>query len=124
MVQIPADEDEKPVVWIGSALDDLKTFPEEVQDEIGVALSAAQFGRKAASAKPWHGEGAGIFEVVEDFRSDTYRAVYTVRFTEAVYVLHAFQKKSPHGVKTDRRDVALIRQRLAVAKQHHQQHYG
>jgi phage-related protein len=94
MVRIPPDEDEKPLIWMGSALDDLKGFPDEVQDEIGVALSAAQFGRKAGSAKPWHGEGAGVFEVAEDFNTDTYRAVYAVRLAKAVYVLHAFQEKS------------------------------
>ncbi len=121
MVRIPPDEDEKPLVWIGSALDDLKEFPDEVQDEIGTALSAAQFGRKASAAKPWHGAGPGVFEVVEDFNTDTYRAVYTVRFAKAVYVLHAFQKKSHRGTKTTRRDVDLIEQRIEAAQWHYEQ---
>jgi len=119
MVRIPPDEDEKPLVWMGSALDDLKEFPDEVQDEIGAALSAAQFGRKAASAKPWRGEGPGVFEVVRDFRTDTYRAVYAVRFAKAVYVLHAFQKKSHRQRQTDKRDVELIERRLKAAQKHY-----
>lgn len=123
MVRIPPDEDEKPLVWMGSALDDLKEFPDEVQDEIGTALSAAQFSRKAASVKPWHGEGPGVYEVVEDFRTDTYRAVYTVRFATAVYVLHAFQKKSHRGSRTGRRDVELIKQRLKAAQLHYNRTY-
>lgn len=94
---------EKPLFWIGSAKSDLLDFPEAVKDEIGVALSVAQVGGKHPSAKPWKGEGAGVLEIVEDHRGDTYRAVYTVKFENAAYVLHAFQKKSPKGIKTARR---------------------
>lgn len=108
---------EKPLFWLGSSMHDLLAFPEAVKDEIGTALSVAQFGGKHPNAKPWKGEGAGVFEVVEDHRGDTYRAVYTVRFPSAVYVLHAFQKKSPSGVKTARRDVEVIAQRLKLARQ-------
>jgi phage-related protein/predicted XRE-type DNA-binding protein len=86
--------------WIGSAKGDLLEFPEAVKDEIGLALSVAQFGGKHPKAKPWKGEGPGVLEIVEDHRGDTYRAVYTVRFENAAYVLHAFQKKSPKGIKT------------------------
>ncbi len=121
MVRVPPDENEKPLIWVGSALDDLKEFPDEVQDDIGTALSAAQFGRKAPSAKPWHGEGPGVFEIVGDFSTDTYRAVYTVRFPSAVYVLHAFQKKSSTGRKTDKRDVELISRRLRQARTHYEE---
>ena len=121
MVRVPPDENEKPLIWVGSALDDLKEFPDEVQDDIGTALSAAQFGRKPPSAKPWHGEGPGVFEIVEDFSTDTYRAVYTVRFPSAVYVLHAFQKKSSTGRKTDKRDVELISRRLRQARTHYEE---
>jgi phage-related protein len=120
MVRIPPDEDEKPLIWMGSAIDDLKEFPGEVQDEIGTALSAAQFGRKAPSAKPWHGEGSGVFEIVENFSTDTYRAVYTVRFPRAVYVLHAFQKKSRSGRKTDKQDVDMVGRRLRAARSHYE----
>ncbi len=93
----------KPLFWVGSAKRDLLDFPEPVKDEIGIALSVAQFGGKHPKAKPWKGEGAGIFlAIVEDGRGDTYRPVYTVRFSQAVYVLHAFQKKSPRGIITAR----------------------
>ena len=96
---------EKPLFWTGSSKDDLSAFPEAVKDEIGAALSVAQFGGKHPRTKPWRGEGPGVFEVVEDHRADTDRAVYTVKFESAVYVLHAFQKKSPSGVRTARKDV-------------------
>jgi phage-related protein len=99
-------------------------FPEEVKDEVGVALSVAQFGSKHPKAKPWKGEGAGVMEIVEDHRGDTYRAVYTVKFEKAVYVLHAFQKKSPKGIKTAKTDVELIRKRLQRAKEDYEARYG
>ncbi len=116
--------DEKPLFWVGSSKRDLLAFPEEVRDELGVALSVAQFGGKHPSAKPWKGEGPGVLEVVEDHRGDTYRAVYTVRFEGAVYVLHTFQKKSPSGRKTPRADVQLIAQRLRAAQEDHEARYG
>jgi len=84
----------------------------------------AQFGGKHPHAKPWRGEGPGVLEVVEDHRRDTYRAVYTVRFEAAVYVLHAFQKKSPSGIKTARKDVELIRRRLNEARVDYEVRYG
>jgi len=115
---------EKPLFWVGSSKDDLRDFPEAVKDEIGSALSVAQFGGKHPKAKPWKGEGLGVLEVVEDFRSDTYRAVYTVRFRGAVYVLHAFQKKSPRGSKTALKDVELIGSRLRLAKEDYEARYG
>nr|HEV7954061.1 type II toxin-antitoxin system RelE/ParE family toxin [Candidatus Acidoferrales bacterium] len=108
---------EKPLFWLGSSKRDLLAFPEPVKGDIGVALSVAQFGAKHPRAKPWKGEGAGVFEVVEDHFGDTYRAVYTVKFSAAVYVLHAFQKKSPSGIKTARADIELIAQRLRLAQQ-------
>ena len=108
---------EKPLFWIGSSLNDLLAFPETVKDEIGAALGSAQFGGKHPSVKPWKGTGTGVFEVVEDYRGDAYRAIYTVRFTHAVYVLHAFQKKSPSGIKTPRKHVELVTQRLKLAQE-------
>jgi phage-related protein len=108
---------EKPLHWVGSAKKDYQTFPREVQDEMGYALGLAQLGGKHPHAKPWKGEGGGVFEVVEDHRGDTYRAVYTVRFTDMVYVLHAFQKKSTIGIKTPREDIHLISERLKRAQQ-------
>jgi phage-related protein len=110
--------------WIGSSKADLLAFPEAVKDEIGTALSVAQFGGKHPNAKPWKGEGPGIFEVVDDHRGDTYRAVYTVRFEGAVYVLHAFQKKSPRGIKTARTDVQIVTQRLKLAKHGYEARHG
>jgi len=115
---------EKPLFWVGSAKLDLLAFPAPVKDNIGVALSVAQFGGKHPNAKPWKGEGPGVYEIVEDFRTDTYRAVYTVSFERAVYVLHAFQKKSPTGVRTSRKDIDLIGQRLRDARAHHEVEYG
>src|SRR6202521_43931 len=108
---------EKPLFWTGSSKDELLNFPEAVKDEVGTALSVAQFGGKHPSAKPWKGEGAGVLEIVEDHRGDTYRAVYTVRFENAAYVLHAFQKKSPKGTKTAQTDVELVSRRLKVASE-------
>jgi phage-related protein len=124
MVRAKRAAGEKPLFWVGSAKRDLLAFPEPVKDEIGVALSVAQFGGKHPKAKPWKGDGAGVFEVVEDHRGDTYRAVYTVRFEGAVYALHAFQKKSPKGIKTRRVDTELISQRLRMATQDYEVRYG
>jgi len=115
---------EKPLLWVGSAKDDLLEFPEAVKDEIGVALSVAQFGGKHPKAKPWKGEGPGVLEIVEDHRGDTYRAVYTVKFEQAVYVLHAFQKKSPKGIKTAQTDVELVSRRLKAATDDFEVRYG
>jgi phage-related protein len=115
---------EKPLFWIGSAKDDLLEFPEVVKDELGVALSVAQFGGKHPKAKPWKGEGPGVLEIVEDHRGDTYRAVYTVKFESATYVLHAFQKKSPKGIKTAQTDVELVSRRLKTASEDYEARYG
>jgi phage-related protein len=109
----------KPLFWISSAKKDYLNFPAEVQDEMGYALGVAQLGGKHPSAKPWKGEGAGVLEIVEDHRGDTFRAVYTVRFAAIVYVLHAFQKKSKSGIKTPQEDTALIHERLKRAQAHH-----
>jgi phage-related protein len=115
----------KPVEWVGSSLDDLKEFPEEVQQVMGYALYLAQCGEKHDSAKPLKGfKGAGVLEIVEDFDSDTYRAVYTVKLINVVYVLHAFQKKSKHGISTPKKDIELIEARLKRAKEHHTQNYS
>jgi phage-related protein len=96
---------EKPLYWVASSKRDLIAMPEEVQRELGFALSVAQHGGKHGDAKPWKGEGPGVFEVVSDFDGDTFRSVYTVKFAKAVYVLHCFQKKSPSGIRTAMADV-------------------
>ena len=115
---------EKPLFWVGSAKKDLMTFPDAVQDHIGIALSVAQFGGKHPNAKPWKGEGAGVLEVVENHRGDTWRAVYTVRFENALYVLHAFQTKSPGGIRTAQRDVDLVSERLKLARSDYEERYA
>lgn len=107
---------EKPLYWIGSSLKDISRFPVDVRRSMGFALSAAQYGGKHPSAKPWKGEGPGVLEVVKDYDRDTYRAIYTVRFANAIYVLHAFQKKSPRGIGTRQSDIALVRERLKIAQ--------
>lgn len=101
-------EGEKPLDWVGSSKKDFLGFPEAVKGEMGNALGLAQFGGKHPSAKPWKGQGPGVLELVEDHDGDTYRAVYTVRFKEVVYVLHAFQKKSPRGIRTAQVDIDLV----------------
>ena len=111
---------EKELLWVGTSKRDLLQFPDTVQDAIGTALSVAQFGGKHPAAKPWKGNGPGVFEIVEDHRGNTYRAAYTVRFADVVYVLHAFQKKSPSGIATSRRDVELIANRLKQAQSHYE----
>ena len=115
---------EKPLFWIGSSKKDLLMLPEAVQDHFGIALSVAQFGGKHPSAKPWKGEGPGIFEIVSDHRGDTFRAVFTVRSECAIYVLHVFQKKSRRGKKTSKADVELIYQRLRLARDDYEVRYA
>ncbi len=115
---------EKPLDWIGSSKRDFLQFPEPVKDEMGNALGIAQFGGKHPATKPWKGLGSGVFEVVENHDGNTYRAVYTVRFRETVYVLHAFQKKSRKGIKTPLSDVDLVERRLKLARQDYEARHG
>ena len=115
---------ETPVDWIGSSKKDLLDFPEPVVGAVGYALGLAQLGGKHPRAKPWKGEGGGVFELVEDHDGDTYRAVYTVRFAEVIYVLHAFQKKSTKGIKTAKRDIDLVGARLKIAQADHAKRFG
>jgi phage-related protein len=118
----PSDVQPKPVRWVGSSKEDLKAFPEDVRRRAGGALWNAQLGRRAPYAKPLKGfRGAGVLEIVDDFDGDTYRAVYTVRFAGAVYVLHAFQKKSKRGIATPKTESNLIEQRLKRAKEDYEQ---
>lgn len=108
----------KPLKWVGSAKRDLDGMPEDVQDVFGHAIDLAQAGGKHPDAKALSGFGsAAVLEVVEDFRSDTFRAVYTVKFAGWVYVLHCFQKKSKSGIKTPKEDLDLIKARLKAAVQ-------
>ncbi len=115
---------EKPLYWVSSSKRDLLAMPLAVVRHVGTALSAAQYGGKHPDAKPWKGQGPGVFEVVSDHRTDAYRAVYVVRFEKAVYVLHCFQKKSPSGRSTARTDVDLIERRLKAAQSDYEARYG
>ena len=115
---------EKPLHWAGSARRDLLALPAEIVSRIGFALAVVQFCGRPPSAKPWKGLGPGVLEIVENDAAGTYRAVYTVRFEKAVYVLHAFQKKSPSGVRTAKHDVRLIEGRLKAARDDYEERYG
>jgi len=107
-------ENRKPLYWENSSKRAFKEFPIAVQKDMGVVLFVVQLGGMPESAKPWKGCGSGVYELVEDHRGDTFRAVYTVRIGDAMHVLHAFQKKSKSGVATPRPDVELIEKRLKV----------
>lgn len=120
----PFVSQEKPLHWVGSAKKDLLAFPGEAVDDFGYALGVVQLGGIPPSAKPWKGEGPGVFEIVEDHRGDTFRVAYTVRFAKAVYVLHCFQKKSPSGIRTAKNDVDLIHERLKTAQTDCEARYG
>ena len=111
----------KPLGWIGSAKDDLLGFPDNVVRDMGHALYVAQIGGKHPSAKPLQVfGGASVLEIVENYAGDAYRAVYTVRFAEVIYVLHAFQKKSRRGIATPRQDIERVRTRLRQAEEEYQ----
>ena len=104
------------MLWVASSKRDFREFPVQVQDDLSFELYLAQTGQHPLSAKPLKGLGSGTVELVDDFDGDTYRAVYTVRFEEAVYVLHAFKKKSKRGVKTPQPDIDLVKRRLRAAE--------
>lgn len=109
----------KPLYWVGSSRKDIQSLPDDVQDVFGYALHLAQTSGKHSKTKPLKGfGGASVLEVIEDFLGDTYRAVYTVKFGDAVYVLHVFQKKSSSGIATPKPDMEKIRERLKAAEIH------
>jgi phage-related protein len=111
----------KPLFWMSSTQEDLRAFPQEVRQVMGYALYLAQLGDKHLDAKPLKGfAGAGVLEIVADHDGDAFRAVYTVRFADAVYALHAFQKKSTRGIATPKREIERIRQRLRQAQVHYE----
>lgn len=114
----------KPLIWVASSKKDLKKFPEDVQDAMGYGLLDAQEGGKHKSAKTLQGFGsADVLEIIDEDPSGTYRAVYTVRFKEAVFVLHAFQKKSKQGIKTPQEDIELVKNRLKQAQEIYEKEY-
>ncbi|MDO8588862.1 MAG: type II toxin-antitoxin system RelE/ParE family toxin [Armatimonadota bacterium] len=119
-----SEREDKPLHWVGSSRKDLKAFPEDVVDVMGFGLRVVQQGDTPDNAKPLKGfGGAGVCEIIEDFAGDTYRAVYTVRFAKAVYVLHAFKKKSHHGIETPRKELEVIRLRLKCAEEDYAARY-
>ena len=113
---IAMDERIKPVAWIGSTKKDLLALPEAVQKEVGFVLFQVQCGKMPPEAKPLKGFGsASVQEIIVDYNRDTYRAVYTVRFADLIYVLHVFKKKSKSGIATPKSDLELIERRLKQA---------
>jgi phage-related protein len=115
---------ERPLFWMGSAKKDLLAMPGPVVRELGMALGVAQYGGTHPAAKAWRGQGAGVLEIVANFDKGAFRAIYTVKFRRALYVLHCFQKKSPTGIKTSRTDVELVSKRLQQARADYEARYG
>lgn len=112
--------DPKPLYFVGSSREDLRELPEDVKDVLGYALYLAQVGEMHPRSKPLRGfGGAGVVEIIDNDESGTFRAIYTVRLANAVYVLHVFQKKSRRGISTPRQEIELIRSRLRQAELHH-----
>jgi phage-related protein len=103
----------RPVRFMGDSREVLRELPDEVKSEIGFALERVQQGKMPVNAKPLKGIAPGVLETVSDFKGGTFRAVYTVRFPRAVYVLHVFQKKSKRGIATPKREIDLVKRRLA-----------
>jgi phage-related protein len=117
--------DPKPLYFVGSARDDLRELPGDVKDLIGYALYLAQVGEMHPRCKPLRGfGGAGVIEIIDNDASGTYRAVYTVRLSDAIYVLHVFRKKSRQGIATPRQEIEMVRARLRQAEQHHAATFG
>lgn len=106
----------KPLVWVGDSLKKVKGFPDDVKDSIGYALHKVQEGDMPSCAKPMKGFDVQVMEIITNFDTDTYRAVYTVKIGKTVYVLHSFQKKSKTGIKTPKQEIDLIKERLKAAK--------
>lgn len=118
-------EDKRSIFWVGSSLKDLKKLPQEVQETFNFGLIQATKGLKHVSAKPLKGFGGNsVLEIVEDHRSGTYRAVYTIRFKKAIYVLHVFQKKSKRKIATPKEDMDLIEERLKRAGREYKETFG
>src|SRR5215475_6053479 len=114
--------DIRPITWMGSSREDLKTFPAQVRRDIGHALYTAQQGETDPAAKPLKGfGGSSVMEIVDRYDTDTYRAVYTTQFAGRIFVLHAFQKKSKKGVATPQKEIELIKKRLAAARNHYKE---
>ena len=109
------NKDIRPLAWLGDSRKQVRSFPPEVRKSIGAALYDAQKGEKAPTAKPFRSIGSRVFEIAPRFGKDAYRAVYAVQIGRRIYVLHAFQKKSKHGIKTPRQDLEVIEKRYRQA---------
>lgn len=121
----PDPRQKKALHWVGNSRKELMSFPAEVRKDIGSALGAAQFGEKAAGVKPWKGEALGVMEIVEPFDGDAYRTVYAAFFEKAVYVIHAYQKKSPDGgAEVDQRDKEAIQKGVKSARDDYKMRYA
>ncbi len=119
------NEAPKPLEWVGNTRKTVSGFPKAVRQLIGQALYAAQLGKTHVDTKPLKGlTGAGVVEIIADHEGDTYRGIYTIKLAVVVYVLHAFQKKSKRGIKTPKKEIDLIRQRLKFAERHYQDSYS
>src|SRR5438876_104230 len=114
----------RPLFWVGSSKRDYEAFPARVQSNFGFELFLVQTGQHPPSAKPLKGLGSGILELVEDYQGNAYRTVYVVRFSEAVYVLHAFKKKSKRAMQTPKSDIDLIKRRVQDARKHHDERFN
>lgn len=106
----------KPCRWVGSSLDDLRSFPERVKRDMGMALMYAQAGHRVAATRTLKGFGPGVIELVTNHDGDTWRCICLLRLKGVIYVLHAFQKKSKTGIRTPQKELDLIRRRIAVAE--------
>jgi phage-related protein len=115
---------DRPLLWVASSKRDYVGFPARVQDQFGFGLFLVQTGQHPPSAKPLKGLGSGTLELIENFEGDTYRAVYTVRFRQAVYVLHAFKKKAKRGSKTPQADIEMIKRRIKIAEEDHARRFS
>ena len=111
------NEDIKDVIWVGDSHARVRSFPKGARTKVGGALHIAQMGGKDDNAKPLRGVGSGVFEITARYDTNTYRVVYTVKLGENIYVLHAFQKKSTRGIRTSKKDIDLIKQRLKMAQE-------
>jgi phage-related protein len=111
----------KPLIWLGDSLKNLKEFPDAVQKDIGDALQVVQWGAMPGNTKPLKGIGSGIYEIIQRYDTNTYRAVYALKLGEKVYILHAFQKKSTTGIKTPQQDIDTIKRRYREAIEREQE---
>ena len=107
----------KDVKWVADSREQLRSFPKPARQIVGDALQFAQAGKKHQKAMPLRGVGSGVFEIAARYDTNTYRAVYTVKLGENIYVLHVFQKKSTRGIRTPKREIDLIKKRLRMARE-------